>query len=209
MHWSCGGILEGYYGAYVGMCIVSATTFAVAAGGALPATFLHLVSDIAVVSAGTLGQAKFPWSKTPLTGNDIIAAFVLFGVCTFLFVVLLCARMLPSSSVVWTVVLLCTQVLLALLVQVQDSTFSIWCNTVPFQRDPPPSIHDPEMREKCPRNFWWFVVVLVYLMQWAVMFLVWPLLAEHFRKRKAAAAAAQVPRASKTAAGAPAGHVDQ
>lgn len=95
---------------------------------------------------GALKTSTFAWQADPPSGSWIIAAFVLYAVCTLFFVALLCARMLPSCSNRWGFVLVATQVVLALLVQAQDSTRKRDCNTRTLDAPEPVSIRTPEMR---------------------------------------------------------------
>lgn len=125
--------------------------------------------------AGARNQTFSQFSPPPSPGW-ILAAFVLYGVCTVLFVVLLCARILPSSSHGWTVGLMLSQLVLALVVQLQDSTYLKKCNEPPLIDQ---SVMSAAMRAACPRNWWWLIVVAVFGTFWFVMFVVLPPLLEY------------------------------
>lgn len=105
-------------------------------------------------------------------------AYLLYGACTVVFVVLLCVRILPSCSRYGTVALILTQLLVMGVAQVQDSTFKQFCADVAnLPRDTqnmPPSIYQETLRSKCPRNFWWLAVLGTYFLCWLVMFITIP-----------------------------------
>lgn len=113
--------------------------------------------------------------------TQIKTAYAMFAVSTFLFVVLLGARILPSSSPGWAAILMWTQVLLVLLVQAQDSTFKPECNVPPLLNISVVgnTAEAIEKREACPRNFWWMVVLSVFGLFWLVLFWALPLLSEY------------------------------